>query len=116
MKDRDKGSGSVTSTLSVIGVVLVVALVCVAVYLGGWWLTRDTTDRQARVNQRTYGRQNALVEQILDDIAEAETAGLPPQQRAAIIDIICDSAAKLTDSIELPNGAQLFITRECPFS
>jgi hypothetical protein len=98
----------------VIALVLLVAVVCVAAYLGVWWLTRDTTDRNARVQQRTYGRQNALVEQILDDIRDAETPGIPAPQRVAIVDQVCDSAAKLTGSIQLPTNAANFIAQECP--
>lgn len=98
------------------GVLLAVTLVIVAIvgiYLGFWWLRHDTTDRGARVQQRTYGRQNALVEQILDDIREADAPATPPQQRAAIIDIVCDSYDKLTGSIQLPPHAQSFIIKEC---
>jgi hypothetical protein len=101
-------------TLSIIGTVIAVAAICVAAYLGIWWLRHDTTDRGARVQQRTYGRQNALVEQILDDIRDAETPGIPPAQRVAIIDQVCDSAAKLTGSIQLPAHAANFVAQECP--
>lgn len=93
--------------------VLVVCVLVIALYLGVWWLRRENTDRQARVNQRTYGRQNALVEQILDDIAEAENPAIPAAQRVAIVDIVCDSAAKLTGSIALPPNAARFIEQEC---
>jgi hypothetical protein len=90
-----------------------IAALAVGIYLGGWWLTRDTTDRNARVLQQTYGRQNALVEQILDDIKDAETPGIPPGQRQAIINQICNAAAKLTGTIELPISTTIYITKEC---
>lgn len=97
----------------ILGVIVTVALL-VCLYLGVWWLRRDTTDREAQILQQTYGRQNALVEQILDDIEEAEDPNIPLSQRAALVDIVCDSAAKLTGSIELPNYAQTFVLQECP--
>lgn len=90
-----------------------IVLLLVGIYLGGWWLTRDSVNRRAEIRQDTYGRQNALVEQILDDIREAEGPNVPPNQRVAIINQLCDSAAKLTGSIELPASAQTFIAREC---
>ena len=102
------------TTLAVIGVVIVVVVAAVGIYLGSWWLTRDVTDRDATVRQQTYGRQNALVEAILDDIREAEAPATPPEQRVAIVNIICDNAGKLTGSNELPRHAQTFINQECP--
>jgi hypothetical protein len=104
----------VKKPFQIIGVVVLCGVLLVGLYLGGWWLTRDTTDRSARVQQQTYGRQNALVEQILDDIEEAQDPNIPAVQRIAIVDIVCDSAAKLTGSIQLPPNAAAFITEECP--
>lgn len=100
-------------TTRTVAVVLAVVLILVLAYLGGWWLTRDSTDRRARVQQQTYGRQNALVEQILDDIREAEGPNVPVNQRQAVVDQICDNAAKLTGSIELSRHAQNFVNQEC---
>lgn len=101
------------SALKVTGAVLLGMALLVGLYLGGWWLIRENTDRSAQVLQQTYGRQNALVEQILDDIGEATGPNLPPAQRVALVDIICDSAAKLTGSIQLPSNAETFIAKEC---
>lgn len=97
---------------TLIAITLIVAL-CVALYLGVWWIRRDTVNRDASIRQDTYGRQNALVEQILDDIREADRPNVPANQRVAIVDVICDSAAKLTGSIELPINARTFIAQEC---
>lgn len=97
-----------------VAVALIIVVVCVGGYLGIWWITKDSTNRQAEINQNSYQRQNALVEQILDDIDEAESPSVPDNQRLALIDIICDSAAKLTGSIELPRYAQTFVNQECP--
>lgn len=98
---------------AVLAGLVLVALVVVGGWQLGWWLKSESTDRNARIQQNTYGRQNALVEQILDDIKDAETAGIPPAQRKAIVDQVCDSAAKLTGSIQLSAGAQSFVAKEC---
>lgn len=92
---------------------LLIAAIVVGGYQLGWWLKGNAADRNARINQQTYGRQNALVEQILDDIRDAETPAIPAPQRQAIVAQICDSAAKLTGSIQLPTSAQAFVAREC---
>ncbi len=109
---RDKGSAA-ANTLAVLLAIVLIAAVIVGGYQLGWWLKKDAVNRNAKINQDTYGRQNALVEQILDDIKDAETAGIPPQQRVAIIGQICDSANKLTGSIQLTGNAANFVAREC---
>jgi predicted PurR-regulated permease PerM len=96
----------------------VTALVIVAVLaIGGWMLywfvLRESVNLRAEIRQESYGRQNALVEQILDDIEEAQEPDIPASQRIALVDIICDSAAKLTGSITLPTSAERFLEEEC---
>lgn len=102
------------STFTAIGGVALVCAIGVGGYVGGWWIREDSVNRQARINQDSYSRQNALVEQVLDDIAEAQGPAIPNPQRLALIDQVCDSASKLTGSIELPRSAQTFIAQECP--
>lgn len=104
---------------SSIALAVVVSIVLVvAIAIGGWqlkwWMRSETVNRNAQINQESFNRQNALIEQILDDIKDAETAGIPAGQRIAIVDQICDSAAKLTGTIQLSPNAQAFINQECP--
>lgn len=101
-------------TGSTVLIVFVVLALIVGAYIGYWWLRHDTTERSGRLRQDTYGRQNALTEAVLDDIREAETPGIPANQRQAIIDQICDNAAKLNGTIDLPSHAQNFLYQECP--
>lgn len=93
--------------------VLLVVFIFVGGWLGGWWLKEESVNRNAEIRQDSFGLQNALVEQILDDISEAQADNLPPAQRVAVVDIICDSASKLTGSIQLPDNASAFISKEC---
>ena len=92
-------------------------LLCIGIIIGGWqlgwWLKSETVNRNAVILQDSYGRQNALVEQVLDDIREVEAGNLPPQQVIAITAQICDSTAKLTGSIQLPQSAVAFTARNC---
>lgn len=105
------------SRSSIVLVTVVSLLILAGIVVGGyqldWWLRGQEVNRTARINQDSYGRQNALVEQVLDDIKDAETPGIPAGQRVAIVAQICDSAAKLTGAIPLPPTAQLFVTKEC---
>ena len=102
-------------TTIVLAALLGIALV-VAIAIGGWqlkwWMRSETVNRTAQINQDSYQRQNALIEGILDDISEAQ-GNLPSAQRIAIVDQVCDSAAKLTGSIQLPASALAFIAQEC---
>jgi hypothetical protein len=101
-----------STTAGIVVAVTLSAAILVGLFFLGWWIKEYAVNRNAEIRQDSYGRQNALVEQILDDIAEAE-GNIPPNQRAAIIDGICDSEAKLTGSIELPPSAQQFIRENC---
>jgi hypothetical protein len=98
-------AGVIAATVLFVGIV-------VGLFFLGWWIKEYSTNRNAEILQDTYGRQNALVEQILDDIKEAE-GNIPANQRIAIIDQICDSAAKLTGSIQLPYTTQQFLQENC---
>lgn len=79
----------------------------------GWWIKGASVNKNARIQQDSYGRQNALVEQIYDDIKDAETVGIPAGQRIAIVSQICDSVGKLTGSIQLSASATAFVAKEC---
>lgn len=102
------------STAATIGALAVVVGLAVGGWFLYWTLHRSGVNREAEIQQGTYGRQNALVEQIIDDIVEAQDDALPANQRAAIVDRICDSAAKLNHSIDLPAGVDEFLHKECP--
>ncbi len=104
--------GFLATTAGVILAIFVTLALVVGLFFLGFWIKEYSTNRNAQILQDTYGRQNALVEQILDDISEAE-GDIPPNQRIAVIDGICDSAAKLTGSIQLPLNAQRFIQENC---
>ena len=102
----------VASVASVLVAVLIV-VIGVGGYLGGWWLREDAVNRTAQINNDSYNRQNALVEQILDDITEAQDPSIVSGQRIAIVSQICDSAGKLTGAISLSFSTEQFISEEC---
>ena len=99
--------------LSTLGGLLLIVLLAIGGWQLGWWLKDETVNRNAEILQDSFGRQNALVEQILDDVREVEAGNVPPNQVIAITSQICDSAAKLTGTIQLPQSAASFVAREC---
>lgn len=103
--------------LTVVLATLLTLCLVVGLAVGGWklhwWMAEESTDLSARINQTTYQRQNALVEQIIDDVREASDPALPPAQRTAIVAQICDSASKLTGSIPLTGSTATFVAKEC---
>jgi hypothetical protein len=113
--------------VTMIALLSVVALVLITVggYLGGWWLKEDSTNRNTEIQDSSYGRQTALVDEVLDSanevaridvaIASADTATQEAylSQRAAIVLTMCDSAAKLTGKVPLSASAESLIFQEC---
>lgn len=105
------------SALTVIGGVVAALVLVVVIVIGGyqlgWWLKGNAVNRNAVIQQDSYGRQNALIEQVYNGIKEAETPAIPAGQRTAIISQVCDAAGKLTGSIQLTTSAAAFVQREC---
>ena len=109
-----KDRGSVKGAFGMTSVVIVSIAAIIGLFFLGWWIKSYSVNRNAEILQDTFGRQNALVEQINDDIIDAETSGIPAGQRVAIVNQICDAASKLTGSIQLSVSAQTFVLQECP--
>lgn len=101
------------TTLAVVGAIVAAVLICVGGWFLYWHLRQSATQRTGEILQDTYGRQNALVEQILDDYRDVNDPTLPPAQVRAITTQLCDSAAKLNGTITLPLDVAAYITKEC---
>ena len=108
-----------------LGIFLALAVLAVAVYLGVWWLRKDSVNRTAEINEDSYGRQVALVDEVLDaandinrvDVAIAnaspEQAGALQGQRQALVETMCDAYGRITGKVNLTPSAQTLITKEC---
>jgi hypothetical protein len=103
----------VKTVLGVIAALAATAVLAVGGYQAGWWLQKDAVNRTAKINAGSYNRQAALVDEVLNGIRDALGDGIPAQQRTAIVAQVCNAAAKLTDTSQLPAGAVLFIGKEC---
>jgi hypothetical protein len=96
---------------TVTAVVLVIAVV-VGGYLGGWWLRKDVTDRQVRVDNRNTGTQTAWHDEATDLINQAALLPTDAPQRAALERQACELIGRLTDSYVDDNLAA-YQAQEC---
>lgn len=104
-----------TTTKVMLGITIIITTV--AVLIGGWhlnwWMKDQSTNKTAVIYQDSYGRQNALIEAILQEATDATDPNIPQAQRTAIITEMCFNAAKLTGAIALPFNVQTLINQEC---
>lgn len=80
-----------------IGAVIAGAALCVGLYLGGWWLTRDATDRTTEIQNRRNATQEAWQRQVNEAMRDAALLD-PGPQRQAVIRVACDLIPELTDT------------------
>jgi hypothetical protein len=101
----------VAGALGCVGVIILIALITVAGYLGGWWLQSDVTNRQAHIDRQNYGSQLAYVNKVSDNMAEIasiDTQVLSPSldagtkaglnaQKVAIVNTTCKTYHLIVD-------------------
>lgn len=90
---------------------MVVVAVAVALYVGGWWLHEDSTNRGARINRRSYEVQKSYLDKARDYIVDADADGVTSGQRINIVRRACDLINDLT--IEVPSDVANFAGKEC---
>jgi hypothetical protein len=88
----------------------------------GWWLVADSTNRQAQVNQTSYGYQQSRqddLSRLVSTVATINTQipGADPSQAAAlaaqrhaVVDQACAAAAQLTQT---PTSMQSWVATNC---
>lgn len=109
---QDKGSVA-AGILATIGTILVIGLVVVGGYLGGWWLQEDAVNRTAQINQNSYGRQVALVDDITRKYAEIQNPNLPEPQKQAIVTEMCVDFGFLTGKVQINPNIANYLNTEC---
>jgi apolipoprotein N-acyltransferase len=80
--------------LAVVGV----ALLCVGLYHGYWWLFEDSTDRRVGVTNRNLGTQTAWQDEARDKISTLELLPEDAPQRGGLEREACELIDRLTDS------------------
>lgn len=66
-------SSATRAALATAALVVLGAAVITFLYLGGWWVTKDSTDRQGEVNRHSYGYQQSARDELGRNIGEVNT-------------------------------------------
>lgn len=108
-----------------VGVVILLALIVVGGYLGGWWLQKDTINRQNRIDRHSYEVQQTYREKVIDaantvadiDVQIADPSVTQEQkdaleaQRRAVVTQGCDNEQRISG--ERPSQVAEFASKEC---
>lgn len=102
--------------------VLAAAAVCAVLYLGWFWIFRDSTSRVGEIKRQTFEYQQGRIDNAtekLGDIARIDSQisnGADPEalgnQRAAIVGQACKSIGEVNG--DLPEPLARFKAKECP--
>jgi uncharacterized ferritin-like protein (DUF455 family) len=108
----------------VVGGAIVVVAVAVGLYVGGWWITNDVTNRQAHVDRLNNGSQltyrneihrkiadiNGVSVQISAPSTPADEKAALTAQRAAMVAATCDIAV---NAVDLPTDEAAWVSANC---
>lgn len=103
------------------GLVLVVLLV-LGGYFGGWWLRTDIANRGAHLRRATFEQQTTYRDEMVRKIADVrsidtqitEAPDQAPQlqaQRRAVVDIVCRDNTHINGGLDPATAS--FVEREC---
>jgi hypothetical protein len=73
---------------------------CIGLYFGGWWLTNDSTNRNAKINQNSYNRQNGLETAILQQMVDYSRLD-DGDQKTVVGDKICIEISQLKNPLPI---------------
>lgn len=114
-----------TATIAAgVGVVVLIAVILAACYLGSWWIFADSTRRTGEIRRDTFefqqgrvdGAENQVAEihridvQLSTDLAPETAVGLR-NQRAAIVAQACRAINEVNGAI--PTDLSTFKAQEC---
>lgn len=98
---------------------LAAAVAVVVLLIGGWqlyWkLHRSSVNREAAINQTSYNRQTALVDDINREFQAINVPGITDGQRKAYTNQLCDDWVRLTPTFQANTSQTIhtFVTQEC---
>ena len=109
-----------------VGVVLLLAVALAGLYLGGWWVKRDSVNRQSVINTESYARQQALAQEAIDlhtEVTRLDVRALDAEtdqektvlgaQRAALVTEFCDAYYQVTVLNAVGPDLVIFASKEC---
>lgn len=109
---RDRGSASVV-VLGVIVALFLIGGIIVGGYQLNWWLKGNAVQHNSVIFENGRANQIALVDQINQEVRDAQQAGIPAAQKKAIIADICDASGRLTGTVQVNSASKAFIGQEC---
>jgi len=95
-----------------IALVIVIGLVCVGGYLGGWWLQEDSVNRQTVIDRQSTAFVTSRIEKIRDDIVELESISDSPQ-KANITKSVCAAYYDIDAVAVIPTDVATFAAQNC---
>lgn len=114
-----------SKTLVVIAVIVLVVGLAVGGYVGGWWLKADSTNRTTEIFNDSDQRQQALVNQAGDLVADIndidvqittatpETKAALQAQRKAVVTQFCETIGGVNDTVTVPATTSAAQAKEC---
>lgn len=122
MHRNEKGQSVAAVVLAVFGAMILIVLIVVAGYQGGWWLQKSNANHGAQIRRASDGAQTAyraeMVRKIQDvkaidvQIAESpEATAVLTAQRVAIVNIVCSDNAQIQGGLD--SATATFVAKEC---
>jgi hypothetical protein len=125
--DREDAEGTAIALIAgaiVVGLIVVIGIVG---WVAGWWFKEQNTTREDKLYDKSYGRQEALKDQIVSNIGTvndisadvADPSSTPAQvgqftaQRKSIVITICRDASKLNDTNPMPDDVTSWVHKNC---
>jgi aminoglycoside phosphotransferase (APT) family kinase protein len=104
---------------------LIVVALAVAVWKGGWWVERESTNKRTAIANDSLARQQSLLDESVDTLADiraidAQVQFATPEQakplraqRAALVTKFCKAAGGFTTRLTIPDAVSGFASEEC---
>jgi Tfp pilus assembly protein PilN len=102
-----------TARNALLGILAVIALVAVVVliYVGGWWVTKDSTNRQTTIDRQSTAFVTSRIAKVRDDLIEISDLPEGPQ-KVNIVRGICAAVADIRD-VDRPDDIVQFAAANC---
>lgn len=129
MKQQQQGNVAVAVLYTIVGLILLAAIV-VGGYQLGWWLKQNAVNRNAKINRTSYEVQQTYREEVLKDMQQVSTddseianpaysASVEElrAQRVHDVQVACDHISRLTTSgAGVDPDIQAFQDKECTYA
>lgn len=117
---KGMGTGLVMTILAVV----ILGGIVLGGWAAGWWFKEQNTQRQDQVYDQSYGRQQALKDNITKNIAlvneitvqiaqSPDAADVLSAQRKSVVGMVCADAVKISKSNPLDPEQGKFVDDNC---